>query len=280
MKPRNGRGSQAGGPNARPPSTAVPSFDLDSAIRSVRAEQGSAAQALALEQRLAETLGPAALAGASGASGVAGAWGSGGWLLVLGLGALGALALHAYEGAQPRTASVLHAEPPVQAPRVAALAPVQLPEAAAPALAPLPATHAKPAQARRAPRHARAAGNAHAASNTHAASNAHAASDAPAAVDAEGELALLQRSRAALRGDPVAALALAEQHARAYPHGMFAQEREVLAVEALLRSHARAAAFARAHAFVGSHPDSPYAPRIRALLAQLPADPAAEPPER
>src|SRR5262249_31604551 len=110
---------------------------------------------------------------------------------------------------------------------------------------------------------------------------AAAESTAPARADVASELALLQRSRAALRRDPAAALALAEQHARAYPHGMFAQEREVLAIEALLRTHARPGALQRAQTFVIGPPDSPYAVRIRALLDELPkgstaaaADPA------
>jgi hypothetical protein len=265
MSARDGKpGSHAGAQNALNASR----FDLDSAIRAVRAEQGSAAQALALEQRLAATLGPSALAGASGASGAGGAWG---WLLVLGLGALGALGLHAYEAARPRAASVLHAEPRPHAALSAALAPAVLTEAARPVLTAVQLPEARPLQVqRKAPRRTRVA----------ARPAKNAAKNAPEAVDAAGELALLQRSRAALRSDPAAALALAEQHAHSYPHGMFAQEREVLAIEALLRSHARAAAFSRARAFVAGHPDSPYSMRIRALLAQLPEDPAVDAPRR
>jgi hypothetical protein len=177
---------------------------------------------------------------------------------------------------------VLQAEPDA-APRSAALPvqlPVQLQEPVVPSAEPavVGAHAAEPARARelrRKPRHARA--------HDHAV----VAPAAPETPDVASELALLQRSRAALRRDPAAALALAEQHARAYPHGMFAQEREVLAIESLLRAHARPAALLRAQAFVSGHPDSPYAVRIRALLDELPAsstapaaDPAAEPARR
>lgn len=82
----------------------------------------------------------------------------------------------------------------------------------------------------------------------------------------ESELALLQRSQAALDRDAAAALALAEEHARDYPNGLFTQEREILAIEALLKLRRRPTALARAEAFLERYPESPHSRRVRALL--------------
>jgi hypothetical protein len=96
----------------------------------------------------------------------------------------------------------------------------------------------------------------------------------------EAELALLDRAQRALERDPATALALSEQHARDYPHGLFAQEREVLAIEALLKLRQRAAAVTRAEDFVKHFADSPHARRVRALLdrSQRGATPAMSSP--
>ena len=73
------------------------------------------------------------------------------------------------------------------------------------------------------------------------------AASVPAAAPApENELLLLERSRAALDAEPRLALELAETHARSYPSGVFAQERELLAIEALLKLKRKAEARERA----------------------------------
>jgi hypothetical protein len=82
----------------------------------------------------------------------------------------------------------------------------------------------------------------------------------------EQELLLLQRSQAALAHEPAGALLLAEQHARDYPHGVFEQEREMLAFEALLELRRKPDALARAERFVQHFPDSAHARRVRGLL--------------
>lgn len=87
-----------------------------------------------------------------------------------------------------------------------------------------------------------------------------------ASMSPEAELALLERAQTTLDRDASAALALAEQHARLYPKGMFAQEREILAIEALLKLRQRSAALSRARAFVERFPESAHARRVRALL--------------
>ena len=91
---------------------------------------------------------------------------------------------------------------------------------------------------------------------------------APAAAQPspEAELSLLQRSQLALDRAPASALVLAEQHARDYPQGVFAQEREMLAIEALLKLRDQRAAVVRAERFVQRFPDSAHVRRVRALL--------------
>lgn len=106
-----------------------------------------------------------------------------------------------------------------------------------------------------------------------AARSVRSSRSAPAAASQpapERELSLLQRSQAALDGDPAAALAHAERHARDYPEGVFAQEREMLAIEALLKLRDKRAAVARAARFVRRFPDSAHVRRVRALLARFP----------
>jgi hypothetical protein len=80
------------------------------------------------------------------------------------------------------------------------------------------------------------------------------------------ELALLEEAHALLERDPAAAMLLVEEHERAYPAGVFTQERELLAVEALLELDRKQPAIERAQRFVKSYGDSPHAPRVRALL--------------
>ena len=103
-----------------------------------------------------------------------------------------------------------------------------------------------------------------------AARGERAARAVPATQASESELELLARARALVRRDPEAALVLVARHAREDPHGLFVQEREVLAVDALLRSHTAAArreARARAERFVASYPESAHAVRLRRMLA-------------
>ena len=59
------------------------------------------------------------------------------------------------------------------------------------------------------------------------------------ASDPAAELALLMRARRVLLTTPLRTLELTEEHARDYPHGAFAEEREVLAIEAMVRADQR-----------------------------------------
>lgn len=79
----------------------------------------------------------------------------------------------------------------------------------------------------------------------------------------DAELALMQKAQAALgAGDAQGALVFLAEHAKNFPSGALSEERQgmrVLALCALGRSDARAAA----ESFLGAHPQSPLATRIR-----------------
>jgi len=82
----------------------------------------------------------------------------------------------------------------------------------------------------------------------------------------EAELRLLQQAQAALRDDPALTLKRTDEHLRVYPSGVFSEEREMIAIEALQKLKHRAAAWQRARSFVERFPLSPHARRVRALL--------------
>ncbi|MET0385082.1 MAG: hypothetical protein ABW321_03940, partial [Polyangiales bacterium] len=81
------------------------------------------------------------------------------------------------------------------------------------------------------------------------------------------ELQLMAAAQHALREDPRRALTLAEQHAREYPHGRFVEEREEIAISALMALHQRADGAERARVFLARYPTSLLRLRIEALLA-------------
>lgn len=81
------------------------------------------------------------------------------------------------------------------------------------------------------------------------------------------ELALLREARGSLRSDPEHALELLALHARHHPRGVFAEEREALAVEALVRAGRSAEARRRADALLAARPGTAHRARIEELLA-------------
>ncbi|HEY3496085.1 MAG TPA: hypothetical protein VGK73_15410 [Polyangiaceae bacterium] len=82
----------------------------------------------------------------------------------------------------------------------------------------------------------------------------------------EDEFALLRRAQAVLERDPRKALVLAGDHERKFPGGAFAQEREVVAIDALLLLGRRAEAQARADRFHRQWPDSVHGRRVDVLF--------------
>ncbi|MGV3626043.1 MAG: hypothetical protein ACO1OB_34860 [Archangium sp.] len=88
----------------------------------------------------------------------------------------------------------------------------------------------------------------------------------PATPSADEELELIQAAMAA----PSAAqsLALVEQHVTKFPESTFAQEREVLAVKALMQAGRVDEAKARAEAFRVKWPTSPHLLRVESLISK------------
>jgi type IV secretory pathway VirB10-like protein len=90
-------------------------------------------------------------------------------------------------------------------------------------------------------------------------------SNRPAAGSRE-EFALIARAQGVLAGNPGLALALTSDHERNFPNGVLIQERELVAIDALLRLGRRAEATARAAHFHRHFPTSVHGRRIDVLL--------------
>jgi len=80
------------------------------------------------------------------------------------------------------------------------------------------------------------------------------------------EARLLEGARAALAIDPNRALEIANTHQQLYPTGQMSAERELIAVDALLRLGRRTEAEQRAAPRLSQFPNSLYARRLRQLL--------------
>lgn len=87
--------------------------------------------------------------------------------------------------------------------------------------------------------------------------------DAPSPAE---ELALLNRAQSLLGQNPAMALMLASDHQRRFRSGTLVQEREVIAIDALLRLGQRPAAEARAARFRQQFPASVHLRRVDVLL--------------
>lgn len=95
---------------------------------------------------------------------------------------------------------------------------------------------------------------------------------APAAASPErprSELEILTEAKRIAPNQPAAALALLDEHARRYPSGALEQEREVLAIEALVRVGKRADARSRAESFAKKFPASAHLRRIEVVIGPL-----------
>lgn len=92
------------------------------------------------------------------------------------------------------------------------------------------------------------------------------ATAAPAPSDGVTEIVLLQRAQDAVGGAPARALELLNEHLTRFPGGALSQEREVLAISALLRLGRTAEARTRAARFALAYPSSAHRRRIEALL--------------
>jgi hypothetical protein len=107
-----------------------------------------------------------------------------------------------------------------------------------------------------------------------AARSPESAARAPAAVTRSvtkpnappSEIELLRRAQVALQGRPREAFQLTQEHRRLYPSGEFAQERDALAIQALMRTGDTDKARDLATSFIRAHPSSPHAHRFREAM--------------
>ena len=85
--------------------------------------------------------------------------------------------------------------------------------------------------------------------------------------DLARERSLVDRARSALaRGDAAGALASADEHRKAFPRGQLAEEREVVAIQALAAAGRSEEAGTRAGTFRKAHPSSLLLPIVDAAL--------------
>lgn len=92
---------------------------------------------------------------------------------------------------------------------------------------------------------------------------------APSAAQvADDEVSILRAAQTALASDPTAALAHAERHAARFPRGVLLEEREAIAIEALVGLDRLDDARARFARFVAAFPRSGYRVRLARRLDQ------------
>lgn len=84
--------------------------------------------------------------------------------------------------------------------------------------------------------------------------------------DPEAELALIREAQDALRASPARALSLTDEHRRRFGDGTLAQEREVVAIDALVRLGRRVEARARAAELHRRWPRSAHGRRVDVLV--------------
>ena len=81
-----------------------------------------------------------------------------------------------------------------------------------------------------------------------------------------GEAKLLNQAHAAMATDPRAAYGFASEHAKRYPRGQLAAERELILVQALVKLGRAHEAEARGRALRKSAPSSIYGERLDTIL--------------
>jgi hypothetical protein len=85
---------------------------------------------------------------------------------------------------------------------------------------------------------------------------------------AEESASVVAIRKTLLAGEPAEALRMLDRASAQFPDGVLGQERESLAVRALVQSGQKEAARRRGEAFLRAFPRSPHAAELRALLAQ------------
>lgn len=178
-------------------------------------------------------------------------WGALAVGLLIGAGA-GSLVTRAVIGERhgeeppPAAPAVVSSEPPSTPPAAPRVAPARDAEVEEPSPARAPSVEAPPAEATPAPRRAAR----------------------PTLADREEERTLIELARAALaRGNDDAAMDALARHARRFPRGALAEEREGLRIIALARRDPERAG-AAADRFARRHPESVLLPAIRRALQE------------
>lgn len=82
------------------------------------------------------------------------------------------------------------------------------------------------------------------------------------------EMEHLSRLRALQSSDPAQAVVAADEGDRIFPRGLFRQERESIAIEALVRLGKTSEARTRAQAFKAAYPQSPFLGRMTGLTGE------------
>jgi hypothetical protein len=80
---------------------------------------------------------------------------------------------------------------------------------------------------------------------------------------------MLEVARSALGSDPAQALEITREHTKLFPKAQLRDERELIAVDALLRLGRRTEAWERAKTRILQEKDSLYAKRMRQLFGPL-----------
>jgi hypothetical protein len=229
--------------------------ELVRGLRALRAAQPDAARVELLKQRVAAEIAKNAAAGSAGVAATLAAK-----CLPVAFALVTAVTALTWLHAARRQPASMPAPPPARMP--VALAPAPEPSHVEPALDP-PALVVAPApESVRKPMHRVRRARTIARSD-----DADTDALAPRAPpDGAAEMAVLWKARTSLEHDAAGALELTEQHASAYPEGVFAEEREVLAIEALLKLRRMSAALERAERFLQRYPDSTHARRLQLLI--------------
>lgn len=108
---------------------------------------------------------------------------------------------------------------------------------------------------------------AHASGSEPRANVAHTTTAAQPAELLPAEITLLTGAQHELASNPTQALAIAAQHRALYPSGTFAQEREVIAIQALVQLGRMPEARTRATRFAHDYPASTHLRRIEVMLS-------------
>ncbi len=233
-----------------------PSSDAPSGARQLL-QQAPRVPALTPEAR-ARMAARVAKVGIAGGAVAAGAWA---WKGLFGVGVMG-LATVVFVGVTRHGAPVsqpVHAPEVVAAPHVAAPAvPVAAPSA--PVTLDVVAASAPP----------RVVQSPTPAPVVRPAPSAHVVSANAARGNTDDEMTLLGRAQYLATREPSAALVLVQDHATRFPRGQQVEERERIAVNALVHAGRAQEARARGEAFLRRYPGSIYATPIRDQLRTLP----------